>query len=298
VSLEEHLLSQLKEGAVLGDVYNSIVSKVKADRPDLVDRMTKTLGFSMGIEFRDASITISAGNTTVVKKDMVFNVNMGFTGLTNKDASDAKGKDVALFIGDTVVVSGEGPATVITTSKKKIKNIAIFLKDADSEEEEKENKKSVLPDPETFGRGKRTAILDQKLRQDPTAEEKRKLHQKQLMLKMNAEALRRIKEGGSSEEKVKLRKAPISYKSPGQLPREREVKELKIYVDKKYETVILPIFGVPVPFHIATVKNISQSVEGDYTYLRINFFHPGASIGKDSGMGFAINPESTFLKEL
>ena len=46
------------------------------------------------------------------------------------------------------------------------------------------------------------------------------------------------------------------------------MKQLKIYVDKKYETIILPIFGVPVPFHIATVKNISQSVEGDYTYLR------------------------------
>ena len=52
------------------------------------------------------------------------------------------------------------------------------------------------------------------------------------------------------------------------MPREPEVKQLKIYVDKKYETIILPVFGVPVPFHIATVKNISTSIEGDYTYLR------------------------------
>ena len=43
--------------------------------------------------------------------------------------------------GDTVLVQSGGPATLLTTSKKKIKNIAIFLKDADdSEEEEKENK--------------------------------------------------------------------------------------------------------------------------------------------------------------
>ncbi len=69
-------------------------------------------------------------------------------------------------------------------------------------------------------------------------------------------------------EKTKVRKAPVSYRSPGQLPRESEVRQLKIYVDRKYETIIMPIFGVPVPFHIATVKNISQSVEGDYTYLR------------------------------
>ena len=58
----------------------------------------------------------------------------------------------------------------------------------------------------------------------------------------------------------------------------------------------MPIFGVPVPFHIATIKNISSSVEGDYTYLRINFFHPGASIGRDEPR--YTNPEATFLKEV
>merc|ERR1719251_119304 len=103
-------------------------------------------------------------------------------------------------------------------------------------------------------------------------------------------------EGKTGDEKVKMRKAPVSYKTPGLLPKEPEVKELKIYVDKKYETVILPVFGVPVPYHIATIKNISSSVEGDYTYLRINFFHPGASIGKDEPK--FNNPEATFLKEV
>lgn len=66
--------------------------------------------------------------------------------------------------------------------------------------------------------------------------------------------------------------------------------------DSKYETIILPIFGMPVPFHISTIKNISQSVEGDYTYLRVNFFHPGATISKADG-SFA-HPEATFLKEV
>ena len=108
---------------------------------------------------------------------MVFNVNLGFTGLINKEASDSKGKDVALFVGDTVLVNEDAPATVLTPSKKKIKNIAIFLKDAESEDEEKEN----LPDPDSFGRGKRTAVIDQKFRQDTTAEEKRKKHQKELV---------------------------------------------------------------------------------------------------------------------
>ena len=59
----------------------------------------------------------------------------------------------------------------------------------------------------------------------------------------------------------------------------------------------MPIYGVPVPFHISTVKNASQSVEGDYTYLRINFFHPGATIGRADTTAFP-NPEATYLKEM
>lgn len=67
--------------------------------------------------------------------------------------------------------------------------------------------------------------------------------------------------------------------------------------DKKYETVILPVFGIPVPFHISTIKNISQSVEGDYTYLRVNFFHPGATMARSDGSAFP-SPDATFVKEV
>merc|ERR1711962_1656524 len=147
-----------------------------------------------------------------------------------------------------------------------------------------------------FGRGRRTAILDQKLRTDSTTEAKRKQHQRDLLEKMNAAALKRLQDGKQGGEKKQVRKAPVSDKTPGLLPKEAEVKELKIYVDKKYETIIMPIFGVPVPFHIATIKNISSSKEGDYTYLRINFHHPGASIGRDEPR--YMNPEATFLKEV
>lgn len=44
------------------------------------------------------------------------------------------------------------------------------------------------------------------------------------------------------------------------------------------------------------IQNISQSVEGEYTYLRINFFHPGATLGRNEG-SFP-NPDLTFLKEM
>ena len=267
------------------------------------EKLTKSFGFVMGIEFREPSLSIAANCNAIVKKGMVFNVNIGLNALINKESDDPKGKNVALFIGDTVVVpdpKSEKPVTInLTPSKKKIKNIAVFLKDDDSEDEAEESKNSIhLPENPKYGRGRRTAVIDSKLRTDYTQEEKRKKHQRELMGKMNEDALRRIKEGTGGKETVKQKKAPVSYRSPGQLPRESEVRSLKIYVDKKYETVILPIFGVPVPFHIATLKNISSSIEGDSTYLRINFFHPGAAIGKDGGGSFSTPQDATFVKEL
>lgn len=60
----------------------------------------------------------------------------------------------------------QGPATVLTASKKRIKNIGIFLKDESGgeEEEEEEEDDRPSPQPEILGRGKRTAIIDSKLR--------------------------------------------------------------------------------------------------------------------------------------
>ncbi|GLD61910.1 FACT complex subunit SPT16 isoform X1 [Lates japonicus] len=81
------------------------------------------------------------------------------------------------------------------------------------------------------------------------------------------------------------------------MPREKDIRDMKIFIDKKYETVIMPVFGIATPFHIATIKNISMSVEGDYTYLRINFYVPGSSLGRQEGNIFP-NPDATFVKEI
>jgi len=297
VSLEDLIVAKMQAGVKLSSVYSAAMDNVKKERPELVEKMNKNFGFAMGIEFREGCLVIGPNCDAKLKKGMVFNVNVGVTGITQKGAKDSKGKTVALFVGDTVEVREGEAGVLLTGSKKKVKNIAIFLKDDDSDEEKENHDNNVMDDPMNYGRGaRRGAVLEQKLRADSTTEQKRKEHQRDLLEKMNAAALKRLKDKGTGEEKQKVRKAPVSYKTPGLLPKEAEVKELKIYVDKKYETIILPIFGVPVPFHIATIKNISSSVEGDYTYLRINFFHPGAAVGRDEPR--YTNPEATFLKEV
>ncbi|KAL7031971.1 hypothetical protein ACKWTF_007185 [Chironomus riparius] len=301
VNLEEEMLKVLIPGKKLSDVYEIGMQYAKKENPSLVDKLTKTFGFAMGLEFRDNSLQIGPKCTALIKKGMVFNVNVGLANLENKNSSDKEGKILALFIGDTVLVNDvENPASILTQSKKKIKNIGIFLKEDDSEDDEdmEPTKNSKGPkSTEILESRKRTTVLESKLRSENSSEEKRKQHQKELSIALNEKAKERLSKQSGGKESEKVRKSTVSYKSVNQMPREPEVKDLKLYVDKKYETVIMPIFGLPVPFHISTIKNISQSVEGDYTYLRINFFHPGATMSKTEG-GTYSNPDATFLKEI
>lgn len=299
VNLEEEMLKDLVPGKKLSDVYDSAMKYAKKENPSLVDKLTKTFGFAMGLEFRDNSLIIGPKCTALIKKGMIFNVNVGISNIDTK--TDKERKVLALFIGDTVLVNDEeNPASILTQSKKKVKNIGIFLKEDDSEEDEEMEveKNSKKPKSnEILESRKRTTVLENKLRSENSSEEKRKQHQKELALTLHEKAKERLSQQSGGKEAEKVRKSTVSYKSVSQMPREPEVKELKLYVDKKYETVIMPIFGIPVPFHISTIKNISQSVEGDYTYLRINFFHPGATMSKNEG-GTYSNPDATFLKEI
>ncbi|XP_032575912.1 FACT complex subunit spt16 isoform X2 [Drosophila sechellia] len=298
VSVQEEILKLLVPGTKLCDVYEKTLDFVKKEKPSMVDNLPKSFGFAMGLEFRENSIVIGPKCQALLKKNMVFNLHVGISNLTNPEATDKEGKNYALFIGDTVLVGEQSPASVMTPSKKKIKNVGIFIKD-DSDEEDVDDKKTAKEDQgtEILGRSKRNAVLESKLRNEINTEEKRKEHQRELAQQLNERAKDRLARQGNSKEVEKVRKNTVSYKSISQMPREPEVKELKLYVDKKYETVIMPVFGIQVPFHISTIKNISQSVEGEYTYLRINFFHPGATMGRNEG-GLYPQPEATFVKEV
>lgn len=89
------------------------------------------------------------------------------------------------------------------------------------------------------GRGKRTAVIESKLRTEHSSEEKRKEHQRELAITLNEKAKERLAKQSSGKDSEKLRKNTISYKSVTQMPRENEVKELKLYVGKKRSHVFI-----------------------------------------------------------
>lgn len=61
--------------------------------------------------------------------------------------------------------------------------------------------------------------------------------------------------------------------------------------------MFLPIYGYAVPYHINTIKNVSKSEEGDYTYLRFNFVTPGQIVGKKEDVPFE-DPDATFIRSM
>ena len=97
---------------------------------------------------------------------------------------------------------------------------------------------------------------------------------------------------GTEEKKFKRFE---SYKRDNQFP--HQVKDLAIHVDRKAHTVILPIMGRPVPFHINTIKNASHTPEGEFTSLRINFLSPGQGVGRKDDQPFE-DPTAHFIRSL
>ncbi|VDL87543.1 unnamed protein product, partial [Nippostrongylus brasiliensis] len=271
------IIEALKPGVKLSDVYAVGVKTFREKCPSVADNLyKKDFGFATGIEFREGGLTISPKCDEKVKAGMIFIVSAGAEGLVNAKSKDDAGKTVTIALSDTVLVK-DGQNEVLTEkAKSRLKNSVIRFK-----EEEEDAKDSNKENTEVLGRGKRSVVLTDQTRNKATNEDKRKEHQKMLAQQLNDAARQRLAQASGSSEAKKVKKSNVSYKSYEKFPVDSEINKLNIYVDKRHDTIILPIFGIPVPFHISMIKNCSQSVEGDFTYLRINFAHPGSQIGKD-----------------
>jgi nucleosome binding factor SPN SPT16 subunit len=122
-------------------------------------------------------------------------------------------------------------------------------------------------------------------------------HQRELHAALQADGIAKYSEEGegTGKNEAKSWKRFQSYKGEAGLP--REVESLRIFVDRKMSSVILPINGFAVPFHINTIKNASKNEEGSYTLLRINFQTPGQLAGKKEDTPFE-DPDSTFVRSV
>ncbi|CAI5734791.1 unnamed protein product [Peronospora destructor] len=279
-------VKELQPGKSVGKVVEKVRKFIQSRNATLFSKLTKNLGFGIGLEFRESCNLLTTKNQTVIKEGMAFNVAFGFNDIPIPE-SQRKKKELdsyAVFLADTVVV----------LERKKPKKKHSKVKDSSAVD--------------TSLSGTRNQVLQSRLRDQQrqlegkeTDQERRDRHQAELMRRKREEAMRRLEEqNNDNSNDPKKEKSIKAYSGPQHYP--SELRERQVMVDMRAEAVILPINGVPVPFHISTIKNVSKSEEDKATYLRINFYVPGTSLGRDvlPAMANAITklPNKMFIKEL
>lgn len=301
IKLQQKVLDSMKPGAVLKDVYQAAVKFVDEQKPALASHLVKNFGCGIGIDFRDTSLTINAKNETRVEAGMTFNVSVGLSNITNSKAKGKQPKTFSLLLIDLIKVTND-KIELLTDSKKARNDVTYFFNDESEAEVERPSKRGGAA--AVSGKALDTgAILAKKTRGagqpqvNEQSERRRRDHQKELAAKLQDEGVKRFPDGESTtngQTQVAIKKYE-SYRRETQLP--STLNSLKIVVDQRAQTVIVPIFGRPVPFHINAIKNSSKNEEGEFVYLRLNLLSPGQVSGRKDDTPFE-HPEAHFVRSL
>jgi nucleosome binding factor SPN SPT16 subunit len=295
LAIHDLVIKSIKDGVVAKDVYNKALAHLKSKKPDWEKHFPKNVGYGIGVENKDSSLLLSGKNIRVLKDGMTLVVQTGLQDLENTKPQDKKSKSYSLVLVDTVRV-GQGECAVFTKDTTSNLDAVSFFFD-EEEEEAKPKVKKERPAIAQTNITKTRTRHERTTNQDAEKEEQRRQHQKDLHSKKQEQGLEQYSEGAKSlngTEEKKFKKFE-SYKRENQFP--NSVANLEIVVDKKNLTVLLPIMGRPVPFHIHTIKNASHTPEADFTSLRINFLSPGQGVGRKDDQPFE-DPNAHFIRSL
>ncbi|KAI1962362.1 FACT complex subunit spt16 [Ophidiomyces ophidiicola] len=300
LSVYDAVIKEIRDGAVVKDLYNKALGLIRAKKPDLEKHFVKNIGASIGIELRDNNMVLNGKNTKTLRSGMTLCLAVGFTDVADPDAKEKKDRTYSMVITDTVRVGDSGPHVFTKDAGMDLDSVSFYF--GDEEEEQAKPKKSKQESQRSSAIASKN-ITKTKLRAErPTqsnegAEARRREHQKELAAKKTKEGLERFAGTTGDENGVAQKnfKRFESYKRDSQLP--TRVKDLAVYVDLKASSIIVPIMGRPVPFHINTIKNASKNDEGEYAYLRINFLSPGQGVGRKDDQPFE-DPSAHFLRNL
>ncbi|CAN9284746.1 unnamed protein product [Alternaria alternata] len=295
LAIHDLVIKSIKDGVVAKDVYNKALAHLKSKKPEWEKHFPKNLGYGIGTENKDSSLLLSGKNTRVLKDGMTLVVQTGLSDLENSKPQDKKSKNYSLVLVDTVRVSSADCAVFTKDTTSDLDAVSFFFDD--EEEEAKPKVKKERPAIAQTNITKTRTRHERTTNQDAEKEEQRRQHQRELHAKKQEQGLAEYSEGAKSlngTEEKKFKKFE-SYKRDNQFP--NSVANLEIVVDKKNLTVLLPIMGRPVPFHIHTIKNASHTPEADFTSLRINFLSPGQGVGRKDDQPFE-DPNAHFIRSL
>ncbi|CAK7220465.1 FACT complex subunit spt16 [Sporothrix curviconia] len=281
-------LKEISDGVACKDVYAKALGYVKSKRPELEKHFVKNIGYGIGLENRDSTLLLNSKNPRTLKDGMTLCITTGFSDIENTQAKDKADKLYSLVITDTIRVTTGEPVIFTGDAPSDADASSFFFKDdEEAQPTPKKEKKDARVGAVATKNITSTRLRSERSTQvDEDGDKRRREHQKELAMKKQREGMERFAEstGGPNGKEVKKFKRFESYKRDNQFP--PKVRDLGIVVDTKNSTVILPIMGRPVPFHINTIKNASKSDEGDWSFLRVNFLSPGQGVGRKDDQPF------------
>ncbi|KAG5926258.1 global regulator of transcription [Claviceps africana] len=286
--IHNNIIKEIRDGMSAKEVYNKALNLIKVKKPDMEKHFLRNVGWGIGLENRDPTLVLNAKNNRILKDGMTLIIHTGFQDIDNPQPQDKHSKVYSLVLTDTIRVTTSEPVVFTAESPTSADANSFFFKDDEEAEPvpKKEKKDSRVGAVATKNITSTRLRSERSTQVDEDAEKKRKEHQKELATKKQKEGLARFAEatGGKNGLEVKKFKRFESYKRDNQFP--LKVKNLEVVVDSRNNTVILPILGRPVPFHINTIKNASKSDENDFSFLRINFLSPGQGVVRKDDQPF------------
>lgn len=324
LGMHQACLSAMIPGNPLKAVYRGAASYLKSvKKEELIKHLPKTLGFSVGVDFRDPSLLLNTKNQAIFRSGMLFSLTIGFADveLDEKCKANVSSKSAvkslekfALQIADTVAVT-DTAADVLTKHSKHLTDISYTINDEnDSDDEPREGDKAyaleLSKEAENIINGQRSSSRLRKSGHDSSnVVENAVEREKRQVDVMSRKCEQRIREMARENDMNRNPNDPgssaselVTYSTTKTYP--DFVLPNQVKVDMSKECVIVPVCGNAIPFHISTIKNVVlPDPDANAYYLRINFYAAGSTLGKDTPVNMAklvqkYAPYATFVREM
>ncbi|EEA07011.1 uncharacterized protein CMU_033960 [Cryptosporidium muris RN66] len=315
LSLMEYIVLLLKPNIPFRKIYQDVLDKITNDKGvEMSQKFVNSVGHCIGIEFRDSLLIIGPKTPldVVVQNGMTFNLSVGFNDLTSSNIKYAVWicDTVYLSTDNTVEILTQSCSKRLEHVSYELEDIDIEQTKTHIKKEttQQMNKKDYLTHEDEYSTSddKRTdnssrknksisnnAVLQERFRKTRSrilnndhAEELKELenYQRELRKKKLVELQNRFGEEkekdnndlikSTSDQNYYFNSKLVSYDSVLGYPRDRNLN--RIYVDSAKESILIPIYGMLVPFHVRSLKNaVCTQEEGKKSFiLRINFALP------------------------
>ena len=131
VALYDACLEQMVPGNELKNVLDGAKTFLRKRDAELLNHLPKSLGFALGLEFRDSSMLLNGTNTNKFTAGMVFNLSVGLHNMPLSE-EDKKGAPesvqklsvFSLLLADVVAVQAKGVPDILTKISKEFGDVS------------------------------------------------------------------------------------------------------------------------------------------------------------------------------